>query len=144
MSILLFVICCFVEYYVGLDVQLFVVLVMLYYLDVMLSDFFGQYQGLFVIQCYFIYLLVNVEQCWFIIDMLFCDGQWFVVIWIMYWLYLCIVGGEILVLLGCLVVDIVGEQVFYQCDYYDVGEMIYEYFFLLGWVVCGVKWRVCL
>ena len=49
---------------------------------------------------------------------------------------------ETLALPGCSVVDIAGEQVLHQRDYYDAGEMIYEHLPLLGWAVRGVKRRV--
>lgn len=107
-----------------------------------LSDPFGQHQGLFAIQRYFTHLLANVEQCRFTIDTPLCDGQRFAVTWTMHWSHPRIAGGETLALPGCSVVDIAGEQVLHQRDYYDAGEMIYEHLPLLGWAVRGVKRRV--
>lgn len=131
----------FVEYYAGLDAQPPAALAALYHPDATLSDPFGQHQGLFAIQRYFTHLLANVEQCRFTIDTPLCDGQRFAV------------TDHALVasahcrwrnpaLPGCSVVDIAGEQVLHQRDYYDAGEMIYEHLPLLGWAVRGVKRRV--
>ena len=88
------------------------------------------------------HLLANVEQCRFTIDTPLCDGQRFAVTWTMHWSHPRIAGGETLALPGCSVVDIAGEQVLHQRDYYDAGEMIYEHLPLLGWAVRGVKRRV--
>ncbi len=117
----------FVEYYAGLDAQPPAALAALYHPDATLSDPFGQHQGLFAIQRYFTHLLANVEQCRFTIDTPLCDGQRFAV-----------TGpctGRIRALPvekpalpGCSVVDIAGEQVLHQRDYYDAGEMITSIF----------------
>ncbi len=117
----------FVEYYAGLDAQPPAALATLYHPDATLSDPFGQHQGLFAIQRYFTHLLANVEQCRFTIDTPLCDGQRFAVTWTMHWSHPRIAGGETLALPGCSVVDIAGEQVLHQRDYYDAGEMICEH-----------------
>jgi hypothetical protein len=39
-------------------------------------------------------------------------------------------------------VEIQGEKIIRQRDYYDAGQMIYEHLPLLGWVVRGIKRRV--
>ena len=114
----------FVEYYAGLDAQPPAALAALYHPDATLSDPFGQHQGLFAI------------------DTPLCDGQRFAVTWTMHWSHPRIAGGETLALPGCSVVDIAGEQILHQRDYYDAGEMIYEHLPLLGWAVRGVKRRV--
>ncbi|NWJ19219.1 nuclear transport factor 2 family protein [Klebsiella pneumoniae] len=132
----------FVEYYAGLDAQPPAALAALYHPDATLSDPFGQHQGLFAIQRYFTHLLANVEQCRFTIDTPLCDGQRFAATWTMHWSHPRIAGGETLALPGCSMVDIAGEQVLHQRDYYDAGEMIYEHLPLLGWAVRGVKRRV--
>jgi hypothetical protein len=67
-----------------------------------------------------------VEQCRFTIDTPLCDGQRFAVTWTMHWSHPRIAGGNA-TLPGCSVVDIAGEQILHQRDYYDAGEMIYEH-----------------
>jgi hypothetical protein len=39
-------------------------------------------------------------------------------------------------------VEVQGDKVLYQRDYYDAGEMLYEHLPVLGWAVRGVKKRV--
>lgn len=132
----------FMDYYAGLDNQPPSALTALYHPDATLIDPFGQHQGLFAIQRYFIHLLANVEQCRFSIDPPLHSGQRFVVTWTMHWSHPRIAGGEMLDLPGCSVVDVQDDQIMVQRDYYDAGEMIYEHVPLLGWAVRGVKRRV--
>ena len=132
----------FTEYYAMLDTQPPSALAALYHANAVLIDPFGQHRGLSAIQGYFSHLLANVARCRFDIDTPVCNAQRFAVAWTMHWSHPRIAGGETLALPGCSVVDIAGEQVLHQRDYYDAGEMIYEHLPLLGWAVRGVKRRV--
>ncbi len=130
----------FVEYYAGLDAQPPAALAALYHPDATLSDPFGQHQGLFAIQRYYPSAgqrgAVPVHHRHAALRRPAVRRDW-----TMHWSHPRIAGGNP-ALPGCSVVDIAGEQVLHQRDYYDAGEMIYEHLPLLGWAVRGVKRRV--
>ncbi|UWM66327.1 nuclear transport factor 2 family protein [Enterobacter sp. CP102] len=132
----------FVDYYAGLDKKSVPALAGLYDKHAVLIDPFGEHNGLFAIQRYFTYLLANVSACRFAIDPPLCDTQRFAVTWTMHWSHPRIAGGEIRSLPGCSTVEIQGEKIFRQRDYYDAGQMIYEHLPLLGWAVRSIKRRV--
>ncbi|HIC2036133.1 nuclear transport factor 2 family protein [Enterobacter soli] len=132
----------FVDYYAGLDNQSIPALAGLYDMHAVLNDPFGEHSGLFAIQRYFTHLLTNVSTCRFAIDPPLGDTQRFAVTWTMYWSHPRIASGEIRDLPGCSMVEIQGEKIIRQRDYYDAGQMIYEHLPLLGWVVRGIKRRV--
>lgn len=132
----------FVEYYTGLDNKSIPALAGLYDTHAVLIDPFGDHNGLFAIQRYFTHLLANVSDCRFVIDPPLGDTQRFAVTWTMYWSHPRIASGEIRDLPGCSMVEIQGEKIIRQRDYYDAGQMIYEHLPLLGWVVRVIKGRV--
>lgn len=132
----------FVNYYSSLDNQSPLALAGLYDADSTLVDPFGEHKGLFAIQRYFTHLLANVEACRFAIESPLYEQQRFSVAWTMHWSHPRIAGGETLALPGCSMVDIAGDRILRQRDYYDAGEMLYEHLPLLGWAVRGVKRRV--
>ncbi|MBV8875340.1 MULTISPECIES: nuclear transport factor 2 family protein [unclassified Phytobacter] len=132
----------FIHYYAELDSQPPSALSALYHPDAVLQDPFGEHHGFVAIHRYFTHLLANVEQCRFSIDPPLCDGQRFAVTWTMHWSHPHIRGNEPLTLPGCSVVEVQGEHVLHQRDFYDAGEMLYEHLPVLGWAVRGVKKRV--
>ncbi|BBQ82992.1 TPA: nuclear transport factor 2 family protein [Kluyvera ascorbata] len=132
----------FVDYYARLDTQPPSALSALYDANATLVDPFGEHKGMLAIHRYFTHLLANVESCRFSIDAPLHHGLRFAVSWTMHWSHPRIAGGETLILPGCSIVDIHGEKVLRQRDYYDAGEMLYEHLPLLGWAVRGVKRRV--
>ncbi len=107
----------FVEYYAGLDAQPPAALATLP--SGRDAERSGQHQGLFAIQRYFTHLLANVEQCRFTIDTPLCDGQRFAVTDHALVASACRRRNPAL---PCSVVDIAGEQVLHQRDYYDAGR----------------------
>lgn len=129
----------FVEYYARLDSQPVSALSALYHPDALLIDPFGEHLGLPVIERYFSHLLASVNHCHFSIDSPLHDDARFATSWTMHWSHPRIAGGKHLTLPGCSVVDVRGEKIVRQRDYYDAGEMIYQHLPLLGWAVRGVK-----
>lgn len=132
----------FVDYYAELDNQPPSALAMLYDVNATLVDPFGEHNGLSAIQRYFSYLLTNVNSCRFTIDSPLYDARRFAVSWTMHWSHPRIANGEMLRLAGCSIVELQGDMIIRQRDYYDAGEMIYEHLPLLGWAVRNVKRRV--
>lgn len=138
-----FVIDRFVDYYAGLDRQTVMALAGLYDVHAVLVDPFGEHNGLLAIKRYFTHLLANVNTCRFAIDPPLRGAGQFAVTWNMHWSHPRIAGGEMRSLPGCSMVEFQGEKIIRQRDYYDAGEMLYEHLPLLGWVVRGVKRKVC-
>lgn len=132
----------FIDYYAELESQPPTALTALYHPDAVLCDPFGEHKGFLAIHRYLNHLLTNVEQCRFSIDPPLCGDQRFAVTWTMHWSHPNIGGSETLELPGCSVVEVQGDKVLYQRDYYDAGEMLYEHLPVLGWAVRGVKKRV--
>jgi SnoaL-like domain len=132
----------FVDYYAQLDQQSPAALAALYDPQATLIDPFGEHRGLIAIQRYFTHLLDKVGHCRFITDAPVYDGRRFALTWTMNWSHPRIAGGETLTLKGCSMVEVEGDRILIQRDYYDAGEMIYEHLPLLGWAVRRVKRRV--
>ncbi|MFH7127067.1 nuclear transport factor 2 family protein [Klebsiella pneumoniae] len=112
----------FVEYYAGLDAQPPAALAALYHPDATLSDPLVSIRGCSPFSATLPICWPTWEQCRFTIDTPLCDGQRFAVTWTMHWSHPRIAGGETSALPGCSVVDIAGEQVLHQRDYYDAGR----------------------
>ena len=132
----------FVDYYTVLDSQSVHALAELYDEQAVLIDPFGEHNGLFAIQGYFMRLLSNVNTCQFTIDPPLYDAGRFSVTWTMNWSHARIAAGETCSLPGCSMINVADNKIIRQHDYYDAGEMLYEHLPLLGWAVRSVKKRM--
>lgn len=132
----------FIQYYTDMDSEPLSILADLYHPDAVLTDPFGQHQGLPDIQRYFAQLLANVGHCRFAVDSPLVQGQQFAVSWVMDFSHPRLSGGKTLQLPGCSMVHIQDQMIIRQRDYYDAGEMLYEHLPVLGWAIRNVKKRV--
>ncbi|GAB7260396.1 MULTISPECIES: nuclear transport factor 2 family protein [Dickeya] len=139
----------FADFYASLATQPLERLSALYHPDAVLTDPFGQHQGLPAIQRYFSYLLEHTRYCYFIVDAPIFDTRRFAVSWTMHWSHPRIAGGNMLSLAGCSLIEVQHQhnhqqqaRITYQRDYYDAGEMLYEHLPVLGWALRHVKKKV--
>lgn len=132
----------FIKYYTDMDSEPLSGLADIYHPDAVLTDPFGQHQGLADIQRYFGQLLTSVRHCHFTVEPPLVQDQQFAVSWVMDFSHPRLSGGQTLLLPGCSMVQIQDQLIIRQRDYYDAGEMLYEHLPLLGWVIRSVKKRL--
>lgn len=132
----------FTSFYRHLDQKSLSRLDELYAQDVVFIDPVTRHQGLFELSEYFSVLMENTQNCSFDINKTVHDEDSIFVAWQMTFQHKKLNAGKIIKVDGVSELQIAGDKIRYQRDYYDMGEMIYENVPLLGCVIKTIKRRL--
>jgi limonene-1,2-epoxide hydrolase len=132
----------FTSFYRHLDQESLSRLDELYAQDVVFIDPVTRHQGLFELSQYFSTLMENTQNCSFNIYKTNSSEETNFVTWQMTFQHKKLKAGQVIRVDGVSELQIVGNKICYQRDYYDMGEMIYENIPLLGSVIKTIKRRL--
>jgi predicted double-glycine peptidase len=131
----------FCQYYETFNLESVNDLSDIYSQNVIFEDPIHKIEGLQNLQRYFAKTLTNVTNCQFNIeDVVEQDGQAFVT-WVMHYTHPKLNNGLAITLPGTSQLKF-DETIFYQRDYYDLGQMIYQQLPLLNWIIKKIKKRM--
>ena len=131
----------FCQYYQELDQHPLSRLAEIYRDDIEFCDPVHCIHGIESFTGYFEQLMQQVQRCWFDIEQVMEQDQEAYVRWVMNFQHPRLNGGKLISVPG--VSHLKFEQkVYYHCDYYDLGAMLYEHIPLLGGLVRGIKKRL--
>ncbi len=113
-----------------------------YHESVTFIDPITSHQGLPALEAYFKRLLSGSDMCQFTISRLqFTDTDGWVT-WTMNFRHPRLNRSQWIAVEGVSIVDISGNRIVFQRDYYDLGEMLYEHVPLLGRVIRTLRERL--
>ncbi|MET1218030.1 MAG: nuclear transport factor 2 family protein [Glaciecola sp.] len=144
----------FSEFYSRLDLSDLHLLPQIYSADIQLIDPVGTHCGLEALTAYFEGLLTNNDACEF--DILSISDPKHVrtstvvheqymevsVVWQMHFATPALNKGKRVTVDGMSLLHIRDERIFYHRDYYDMGQMVYEYLPVLSWLINTIKKRL--
>lgn len=132
----------FNDFYQTLDLDSLPALGQIYHDEVTFADPVAVHQGLLALDGYFRKLLQGCEHCSFNIrSQQFNESKGFVN-WTMTFRSPRLNGGQPIDVDGGSVLEIHGDRIAYQRDYYDMGAMVYEQLPLLGPIVRYIRTRM--
>ncbi|NJO36323.1 MAG: nuclear transport factor 2 family protein [Rhizobiales bacterium] len=102
----------------------------------------AEHQGLPSLKVYFQNLMQNCRSCCFDMTIYRHGKSTAFVTWTMRFEHAQLRGGKPISVDGVSQLDIAGDKITRQRDYYDMGAMIYENVPLLGFVVAGLRRRI--
>ena len=108
--------------------------------DVVFIDPIASHKGIDAVESYFSKLLQNAKHCTFTIhDILETKTDNHVVTWQMVFTSSRINKGKPIAVDGITVLEIADERVVYHRDYYDLGQLVYEYIPFIGRLIKRIK-----
>lgn len=111
--------------------------------DVMFKDPLHEINGLDKLSSYFEGMMEGLYECQFELDRVLdfpVQGDC-VIFWTMHYRHAKLAGGKALTLKGNSHLRYV-EKIYYHCDYFDAGAMLYEHLPLLGAAIRYIKKRL--
>lgn len=127
--------------YISFDDKLINRLPDIYTSDIQFRDPFHAINGLDNLHVYFQGMLQNLNECRFEFHHAVETESEAVLFWTMHYSHKSIAGGRHLSLRGNSHLKFT-DKVYYHCDYFDGGEMLYEHLPLVGNIVRYVKRRL--
>lgn len=110
--------------------------------NVTFIDPVGTHNGLTALTDYFHNLLEAEQPCRFTInDIAYVDNSG-TVAWVMHYQHPKLNAGHPLQLEGVSLVKVKDDLIYYQRDYYDLGQMLYEHVPVVGFLVKKLKSRL--
>jgi hypothetical protein len=110
--------------------------------EIIFIDPVAEHEGLPALTGYFQNLMQNCRSCRFDMTIHRLRPSTAFVTWTMSFEHAHLRGGKPIVVDGVSQLDIVGDKIIRQRDYYDMGAMIYENVPVLGFVVTGLRRRM--
>ena len=102
----------------------------------------AEHEGLLALRRYFQNLMKNCRSCKFDMTIHRLGSCTAFITWAMSFEHAQLRGGKPIVVDGVSQLDIAGDKIVKQRDYYDMGAMIYENVPVLGFVVAGLRRRI--
>jgi len=130
------------DLYLQLDESHLAILTAIYHPEVVFIDPISERHGVDALVHYYSQLLQKMNYCHLDIHKTLIVGDEATLFWRMSYAHPACNSGEDLELDGISYVKIVGQQIVYQRDFYDLGAMIYEHVPLLGNAVKALKNRL--
>lgn len=115
----------------------------IYTKDVVFEDPLHKTQGLDEIAAYFKRTMTNINDCQFQIDEALESNQQAFITWAMTFSHPKLNNGHKIILPGSSHLKF-NDAIYYQRDYYDLGQMIYEQIPLLNFMISKIKNRITL
>ncbi len=131
----------FCQYYAELDQKPLTDLGQIYSDDIEFCDPVHCVHGIATFIRYFEEMMQQVQRCRFDIEQVVEQDQEAYVRWVMNFQHPRLNGGQLISVPGVSHLRF-ADKIYYHCDYYDLGAMLYERIPLLGALVKGVKKRL--
>ncbi len=110
--------------------------------QVIFVDPVAEHEGLLALKGYFQNLMQNCRSCRFDMTIHRLGSCSAFITWTMSFEHAQLRGGKPITVDGISQLDIAGDKIVKQRDYYDMGAMIYENVPVLGFVVAGLRRRM--